>query len=208
MTSDTIAHPSQVRSDSNPALTAALAVASDRRRRRWRGRGSFNWCWISSPVRSASSSAMPIIWRVPLGALIALAAGKGAPRTVLMLGIVVLAVAALANAGLGAYHAGVEWGFWKGPTECTGPDDQFRQRRQPAGPSRQGESGALRRSAMALPRDFAGRLQRADLAADGGDRGVGFGEDAAQAGVSSLVVPAKAGDPYSPSSVVSEGLDH
>ena len=26
-----------------------------------------------------------------------------------------------ANAGLGTYHAGVEWGFWKGPTECTGP---------------------------------------------------------------------------------------
>ena len=26
-----------------------------------------------------------------------------------------------ANAGLGAYHAGVEWGFWKGPAECTGP---------------------------------------------------------------------------------------
>ena len=24
------------------------------------------------------------------------------------------------NAGLGAYHAGVEWGFWLGPTECSG----------------------------------------------------------------------------------------
>ena len=32
-----------------------------------------------------------------------------------------LALAALANAGLGTYHAGVEWGFWKGPTDCTGP---------------------------------------------------------------------------------------
>ena len=22
---------------------------------------------------------------------------------------------------LGAYHAGVEWKFWQGPTDCTGP---------------------------------------------------------------------------------------
>ncbi len=29
-------------------------------------------------------------------------------------------MALLANAGLGTYHAGVEWGFWPGPTECTG----------------------------------------------------------------------------------------
>ena len=25
-----------------------------------------------------------------------------------------------ASAVFGAYHAGVEWGFWAGPTECTG----------------------------------------------------------------------------------------
>ncbi|WP_026607524.1 disulfide bond formation protein B [Methylocapsa acidiphila] len=28
-----------------------------------------------------------------------------------------------ASAGFGAYHAGVEWGFWPGPTDCTGPLD-------------------------------------------------------------------------------------
>jgi disulfide bond formation protein DsbB len=33
----------------------------------------------------------------------------------------VLTLAALANAVLGGYHAGVEWGFWQGPTDCTGP---------------------------------------------------------------------------------------
>ena len=27
----------------------------------------------------------------------------------------------LGNAGLGTYHSGVEWGFWQGPTDCTGP---------------------------------------------------------------------------------------
>lgn len=27
----------------------------------------------------------------------------------------------LIGAGMGAYHAGVEWAFWKGPADCTGP---------------------------------------------------------------------------------------
>ena len=37
----------------------------------------------------------------------------------------ILGLAALANAGLGAYHAGVEWGLWQGPTDCTGPMVDF-----------------------------------------------------------------------------------
>lgn len=32
----------------------------------------------------------------------------------------VLALAMFANAVLAAYHAGVEWRFWAGPTSCTG----------------------------------------------------------------------------------------
>jgi disulfide bond formation protein DsbB len=58
---------------------------------------------------------------IPLGALVAWAAAKHAPRGVLAAGLALLALAALANAWLGGYHAGVEWGFWQGPTECTGP---------------------------------------------------------------------------------------
>ena len=40
------------------------------------------------------------------------AAGRALPCSLL---------AALANAWLGGYHAGVEWKFWQGPTDCTGP---------------------------------------------------------------------------------------
>jgi disulfide bond formation protein DsbB len=58
---------------------------------------------------------------VPFGLLVATVAAKGAPRGVVMACLAILALAALANAGLGAYHAGVEWGFWQGPTDCTGP---------------------------------------------------------------------------------------
>lgn len=45
----------------------------------------------------------------------------GAPRPLLLAGLAILALAALGNAGLGTYHSGVEWGLWKGPTDCSGP---------------------------------------------------------------------------------------
>ena len=46
---------------------------------------------------------------------------RGAARGVLISGLAILVIAALANAVLGTYHSGVEWGLWKGPTDCTGP---------------------------------------------------------------------------------------
>lgn len=58
---------------------------------------------------------------IPVGALTALAARSGAPRPLLLAGLAILVLATLANAGLGTYHSGVEWGFWKGPTDCSGP---------------------------------------------------------------------------------------
>jgi disulfide bond formation protein DsbB len=58
---------------------------------------------------------------IPLAALTALAAAKSAPHGLLIAALAVLGLAALGNAVLGTYHAGVEWGFWQGPTDCTGP---------------------------------------------------------------------------------------
>jgi disulfide bond formation protein DsbB len=58
---------------------------------------------------------------IPLAASTALAAGLYAPRWLLACGLAILVLAALGNAVLGTYHAGVEWGFWQGPTDCTGP---------------------------------------------------------------------------------------
>lgn len=40
--------------------------------------------------------------------------------TFLRAAFLVLTLIFTASAGFGAYHAGVEWGFWPGPTECTG----------------------------------------------------------------------------------------
>jgi disulfide bond formation protein DsbB len=58
---------------------------------------------------------------IPLALVLALAAARGAPRLLLLAGLVIIALATVGNAGLAAYHSGVEWGLWQGPTECTGP---------------------------------------------------------------------------------------
>ncbi|MDI1262535.1 MAG: disulfide bond formation protein B [bacterium] len=58
---------------------------------------------------------------VPLALVVAFVASRGAPRHVVLAGFALLLVAALANAWLGGYHAGVEWKFWQGPTDCSGP---------------------------------------------------------------------------------------
>jgi disulfide bond formation protein DsbB len=62
---------------------------------------------------------------VPLAALLWLGAGHGAARKVLLLGFLVVAVVMLWNTGLAAYHAGVEWKFWPGPQDCSGPINNF-----------------------------------------------------------------------------------
>src|SRR5262245_52392110 len=57
---------------------------------------------------------------VPLAVLIALGASVGASRKVLVAAFIVIALGMLWNAGLGGYHAGVEWKFWPGPQDCAG----------------------------------------------------------------------------------------
>lgn len=55
---------------------------------------------------------------IPLG-LLAFALASGRPRwNRAILGLLALAFAV--NAGLGVYHAGVEWGWWAGPSDCSG----------------------------------------------------------------------------------------
>jgi len=63
---------------------------------------------------------------VPLALILAVAAARGwAPRPLLLAGLAVIALAMLANAALGVYHAGVEWKFWPGPADCSGPIQSF-----------------------------------------------------------------------------------
>jgi disulfide bond formation protein DsbB len=106
--------------ETNPALAAALAITVI-------AAATLAGAWFFQLVLDIRPCPLCLEQRyayylaVPLGALVALAAAKDAPRAVLVAGLAILALAALANAWLGGYHAGVEWGFWPGPTECSGP---------------------------------------------------------------------------------------
>ncbi|HEU0150581.1 MAG TPA: disulfide bond formation protein B [Bradyrhizobium sp.] len=103
-----------------PAMTAALLavlIAAATLAGAW----YMQLVWGLQPCELCLKQRIAYYAIVPVGLLIALAASRGAPRPLLTLGLALIALAALGNAGLGVYHSGVEWGFWQGPTECTGP---------------------------------------------------------------------------------------
>jgi disulfide bond formation protein DsbB len=119
VTFQTTANTSHARGDANPARMAALAVTAI-------AAATLAGAWFFQLVLDIRPCPLCLEQRyayylaIPLGALVALAAVRGAPRAVLLAGLAILAAAALANAGLGTYHAGVEWHLWQGPTDCTG----------------------------------------------------------------------------------------
>jgi disulfide bond formation protein DsbB len=57
---------------------------------------------------------------VPMALLVAIAAFLRAPRWLLAFGLALVLLAFAGNAVFGGFHAGVEWGFWPGPSDCTG----------------------------------------------------------------------------------------
>ena len=120
MTFQTAASQPYARLHENSALTAALAITVI-------AAATLAGAWFFQLVLDIRPCPLCLEQRyayyltVPLAALTAFAAAKDAPRAVLLAGLGVLAAAALGNGGLATYHAGVEWHFWQGPTECTGP---------------------------------------------------------------------------------------
>lgn len=104
----------------NPVLAAALAITAIAALT-LAGAWFFQLVLDIRPCPLCLEQRYAYYLAVPLGALVAWAAAGHAPRLVLVAGLALLALAALANAWLGGYHAGVEWGFWQGPTECSGP---------------------------------------------------------------------------------------
>jgi disulfide bond formation protein DsbB len=62
---------------------------------------------------------------IPLSLLMAIAALVRAPRALIAVGFIAIIIAMVSGAALGAYHAGVEWRWWPGPAECTGPMTDF-----------------------------------------------------------------------------------
>jgi disulfide bond formation protein DsbB len=58
---------------------------------------------------------------IPIAVATAIAAWRGAPRPVVIGGLALAGLAMLGSAALGAYHSGVEWHWWAGPQDCSGP---------------------------------------------------------------------------------------
>ena len=120
MTSYATVNPAYPRLSANPALSAALVVALI-------AAATLAGAWFFQLVLDIRPCPLCLEQRyayylaVPLGLLVAFSASWEAPRPVLLAGLALLLLAALANAWLGTYHAGVEWGLWQGPTDCTGP---------------------------------------------------------------------------------------
>lgn len=67
------------------------------------------------PCKLCLTERLPYYAAVPLG-LVALFA----PERIARLALGLAAIGLLYGAGVGVYHAGAEWGFWPGPTDCGG----------------------------------------------------------------------------------------
>jgi disulfide bond formation protein DsbB len=72
------------------------------------------------PCELCLQQRIPYYITIPLAAIVAAGALARWPRPWLAAGLAVIALVMLVGAGLGVYHAGVEWKWWAGPTACGG----------------------------------------------------------------------------------------
>jgi disulfide bond formation protein DsbB len=104
----------------NPALAGALLIALG-------GVATIAGAWFFQLVIGLPPCPLCLEQRwayyvgIPLALVVALAAWRGAPRGLVLAGLLGLAAVFLFGAGLAAYHAGIEWKWWPGPQECSGP---------------------------------------------------------------------------------------
>ena len=75
--------------------------------------GGLEPCDLCFLERYAYYISIPVLF-------LSLVATSGGHPAWAAVGFALVSLAFLANAGLGAYHAGAEWGFWPGPTTCSG----------------------------------------------------------------------------------------
>jgi disulfide bond formation protein DsbB len=103
----------------NPAAAAALAVALV-------GAGTIAGAWFFElvirlkPCPLCLEQRVPYYIAIPLALIVAFVAWRKAPRAIVLGGLIALAGLMLWSAGLGVHHAGIEWGWWAGPQECSG----------------------------------------------------------------------------------------
>jgi disulfide bond formation protein DsbB len=107
-----------------PALAAALAVFVGSTAAIL-GAWYFQYVLKLPPCPLCLEERVPYHIVIPLSLLLVVAAIVRAPRALIVVGFLAIVAAMLVSAALGAYHAGVEWRWWPGPTECSGPMNDF-----------------------------------------------------------------------------------
>ena len=85
----------------------------------------FEYVLKLAPCPLCLEERLPYHIVIPLSLLMAIAALARAPRALVTVGFLAIIIAMLCSAALGAYHAGVEWRWWPGPTDCSGPVTDF-----------------------------------------------------------------------------------
>ena len=90
----------------------------------------FQYVFLILPCPLCLEQRVAFYFSIPLAVLLWLGASYGASRKVMLLGFLAIMLAMLWNTGLSAYHAGVEWKWWPGPLDCSGPIDKFGDARQ------------------------------------------------------------------------------
>jgi disulfide bond formation protein DsbB len=105
---------------SHPAVAAALLVAAGGAATIL-GAYFFQYVLGLPPCPLCLEQRIAFYVSIPLAAVVAIAAGRNAPRGIVAAGLGIIALAMLFNSGLALFHAGVEWKWWPGPRECSGP---------------------------------------------------------------------------------------
>ena len=75
-----------------------------------------------APCELCLKERIPYYAAIPFAGLAVLFAARGS-RRLLHAAFVALALIFAVSAIFGSYHMAIEWGFWPGPTECSGPLD-------------------------------------------------------------------------------------
>lgn len=73
------------------------------------------------PCELCLKQRIPYYTGIPVALVAAYLAARSPRSSLVALLLAVVAVIFAIGAGMGVYHSGVEFGWWPGPTDCTGP---------------------------------------------------------------------------------------
>jgi disulfide bond formation protein DsbB len=113
-------HGMQALTRSRPGVAAAVLVAAGGAAAIL-GAYYFQYVMGLRPCQLCLEQRIAFYVSISLAIAVAIAAGRGARPPVAAAGLGVIALAMLFNSGLALFHAGVEWKWWPGPQECSGP---------------------------------------------------------------------------------------